>query len=89
MSNCYWRVITKDNIASLYGASSKSRIFDPDNPGRAFSWLFSQVFDDKSNLIQNNYKLESSEGVDGNLAPELGRGTPGLGGEALNSCQIL
>ncbi len=35
----HWRTVTRDNVTSLYGLSSASRIADPADPRRIFSWL--------------------------------------------------
>lgn len=35
----HWRSITPDNVTTLYGRTVKSRIADPDDPTRTFSWL--------------------------------------------------
>ncbi|KAH8591199.1 virulence plasmid 65kDa B protein-domain-containing protein, partial [Bisporella sp. PMI_857] len=72
-SDCHWRVITKENVTSLYGTSLESRIFDPNNSTRVFSWLLSQVFDDKGNVTEYDYKAENSQGVDVTNAHELNR----------------
>ena len=53
-----WRVITKDNITTLFGWSVNSRIFDPSNDLRIFEWLPEFVFDDKGNCSQYIYKEE-------------------------------
>lgn len=38
----YWRIISSENVTSLYGEKSDSRIFDPAKPGCVFGWLLSQ-----------------------------------------------
>src|ERR1700677_4818837 len=62
----FWRSITKDNITSWYGTSEESRIADPQDPSRIFSWLICRTHDDKGNLAIYEYKRENSENV--NLA---------------------
>jgi hypothetical protein len=44
-----WRVITKENLTTLFGWSPASRISDPKNKNRIFEWLPEFVFDDKGN----------------------------------------
>ena len=55
----HWRAITKDNITTLYGLTADSRIFDPTDPTRIFSWLISESYDDKGNAIRYEYKAEN------------------------------
>ena len=43
----HWRSISKDNILSIYGKNTNSRIADPDNPSKIFSWLICETRDDK------------------------------------------
>ena len=70
----HWRSISKDNILTLYGRNAKSRIFDPDNPRRVFSWLICETRDDKGNAILYEYKSEDGVGVDLTRASERNRG---------------
>lgn len=60
----HWRSISKDNITTLYGRTSESRVADPDDPGRVFSWLISQSYDDKGNAIVYDYVAEDGANVD-------------------------
>jgi hypothetical protein len=48
----FWRSISRDNITTIYGRDHDSRIADPDDPLRAFSWLISESYDDKGNAIR-------------------------------------
>lgn len=59
-----WRVITKDNLTTLYGWSSASRITDPKDPSRIYEWLPEFVFDDKGNCAHYIYKKEDGKGFD-------------------------
>ena len=59
-TDVFWRSISKDNITTWYGRTSESRISDPANPGRTFSWLICQSHDDKGNVIVYSYKAEDS-----------------------------
>ena len=63
----HWRSVSKDNITSLYGQSIKSRITDPDDSRRAFSWLLDQSHDDKGNVIVYEYKIEDQVNVPASL----------------------
>ena len=60
----FWRSISRDNITTWYGKSAESRIADPAGPGRIFSWLMCESYDDKGNAILYRYKFEDSSGVD-------------------------
>ncbi|MEC4686088.1 MAG: SpvB/TcaC N-terminal domain-containing protein [Nitrospirota bacterium] len=62
-----WRVITKENVTTLFGWSSASRISDPKDAGKIFEWLPEFVFDDKGNCSQYIYKKEDSAGFDDSL----------------------
>src|SRR5213593_2002601 len=59
----HWRSISRDNITTVYGKDSNSRIFDPTdvspvNPTRVFSWLICGSYDDKGNAIIYEYAAE-------------------------------
>lgn len=60
----HWRSISKDNITTLYGKTSHSRIFNPAEPHHIFSWLISESYDDKGNLIVYEYLPEDSKNID-------------------------
>ncbi len=62
-----WRVITKENITTLFGWSAASRISDPKNENRIFEWLPEFVFDDKGNCTRYIYKKEDDQGFDTSL----------------------
>jgi len=67
-TDVFWRSISKDNITTWYGKTADSRIADPADPRRIFSWLICQSHDDKGNLIGYGYKVEDSVKIFGNLA---------------------
>lgn len=69
----HWRSISRDNITTLYGLTGESRITDPDNQRRVFSWLICQSHDDKGNVIVYRYEEENSYGVDLSQANERNR----------------
>jgi RHS repeat-associated protein len=70
----HWRSISKDNILTLYGSDGDSRIADPLDPRRVFSWLICETRDDKGNAILYRYKAEDGLGVDLAQAHERNRG---------------
>ncbi|MBV8054707.1 MAG: hypothetical protein JO071_05640, partial [Deltaproteobacteria bacterium] len=59
----YWKSVSKDNITSLFGIDASSRIADPDDPSRVFSWLLSVTYDDVGNVACYQYKAEDTENV--------------------------
>ena len=63
-ADSYWRSISRDNITTWYGKTPESRIADPSDPSRIFSWLICQSYDDKGNAIVYEYKEEDSAGID-------------------------
>jgi len=69
----FWRSISKENVTTVYGRTTGSRIFDPADPGRVFSWLLCESWDDKGNAIVYRYLSEDSSGVDGSLVHERNR----------------
>lgn len=70
----HWRSISKDNILTLYGKYDNSRISDPNDKTRVFSWLIFETRDDKGNAILYEYKEENNDGVDLTQAHEQNRG---------------
>ncbi len=70
----HWRSISKENLLTLYGSDANSRIFDPADPLRIFSWLICETRDDKGNALLYVYKPEDGAGVDLSRAHERNRG---------------
>lgn len=70
----HWRTISRENILSLYGRESQSRIADPTAPSRVFSWLLCETRDDRGNAILYEYKAEDGTGIDLSLVHERNRG---------------
>jgi hypothetical protein len=70
----HWRSISKDNILTIYGKDSDSRIADPEVPGHVFTWLMCETRDDKGNAVLYDYKREDGAGVDLVRASERNRG---------------
>lgn len=62
-TDVFWRSISKDNITSWYGKTAESRIFDPNDETRIFSWLICEIHDDKGNVMVYSYKREDSARV--------------------------
>ena len=62
-TDVFWRTISRDNVTTWYGKSAESRILDPADPSRIFSWLICESYDDKGNFIVYGYKAENSQQV--------------------------
>ncbi len=62
-----WRVITKENVTTLFGWSKNSRLCDPQDKSRIFEWMPEFVFDDKGNCVHYHYKNEDKKGFDASL----------------------
>jgi RHS repeat-associated protein len=69
----HWRSISRDNVMTTYGGSDASRIADPTDPGRVFSWLACESRDDKGNAIVYEYAAEDSAGIHTTPAGETNR----------------
>jgi RHS repeat-associated protein len=61
----HWRSISRDNVTTLYGRTSESRIEDG---SRTFEWLICESSDDRGNAIVYEYVPEDDRGVDPPLA---------------------
>ncbi|MFN0165538.1 MAG: SpvB/TcaC N-terminal domain-containing protein, partial [Bryobacteraceae bacterium] len=72
-ADSFWRSISKDNITTWYGKTAESRIVDPADTSRIFSWLICESYDDKGNAITYEYKPEDSAGIDLSQAHEQHR----------------
>ncbi len=59
----FWKSISKDNVTSLYGWDATSRIADPEDPARVFSWLLALTYDDRGNVALYTYKAEDAANV--------------------------
>jgi RHS repeat-associated protein len=57
-TDVHWRSISKDNILTLFGYDENSRIADPLDASRIFSWLICESRDDKGNGVRYLYKKE-------------------------------
>ncbi len=63
-SDTFWRSISRDNLTTWYGRTHESRVADPADPRRTFSWLICETHDDKGNVVSYAYKPEDSQGID-------------------------
>jgi RHS repeat-associated protein len=69
----FWRSITKENVTTWYGKTAESRVADPADPTRIFTWLICESYDDKGNVAVYQYKPEDFSGVDLSQANERNR----------------
>ncbi|MGE0751635.1 MAG: SpvB/TcaC N-terminal domain-containing protein [Variibacter sp.] len=72
-ADMHWRTISRDNAANIYGRTAASRIFDPDEPRRIFTWLICESYDAKGNAAKYDYVPEDSAGIDSASACESNR----------------
>ncbi len=70
----FWRSISKDNVTTWYGKTQQSRIVNPADSSKIFSWLICQSYDDKGNAIVYTYARENSANVDLSQPQESHRG---------------
>jgi RHS repeat-associated protein len=59
----HWRIITRDNVTTLYGFDANSRVAASDDPRKVFDYLPCQSFDDAGNLSIYDYVAEDGVGV--------------------------
>ena len=69
----HWRVITKDNLTTIFGKDPAARIADPSDPLRIFEWFPQLVYDDKGHCVSYVYKKEDGEGIDKTAPHERNR----------------
>ncbi len=69
----FWRSISRENVTSWYGKTAESRVADPNDAARVFTWLLCETYDDKGNVCIYQYKAEDSDGVDTSQANEHNR----------------
>ncbi|HEU4891610.1 MAG TPA: SpvB/TcaC N-terminal domain-containing protein [Vicinamibacterales bacterium] len=69
----FWRSMTKDNVTTWYGKTAESRVADPANPSRIFSWSICESYDDRGNVVVYRYRRENSDKVDRTQAHERNR----------------
>ncbi|NNV57631.1 insecticidal toxin complex protein [Panacibacter sp. KCS-6] len=62
-----WRIITRDNVTSLFGWTNNAVVANPADNKKIFEWLPEFVFDDKGNCCQYIYKSEDEIGFDKSL----------------------
>ncbi|MCD9186654.1 MAG: hypothetical protein LUM44_09480 [Pyrinomonadaceae bacterium] len=68
-----WRVISRENLTTLFGWTEHSRIADPKDENRIFEWLPEFVFDDRGNCVRYFYQKEDEANFDISLAHNRNR----------------
>src|SRR5262249_11264475 len=69
----HWHSISTERVVPRYGSTGESRIADPDDSSRVFSWLLCESHDMKGNAMQFDYVAEDSTGIDLAQAHERNR----------------
>jgi RHS repeat-associated protein len=59
----HWRTVSRDNVVTLFGRTPASRVFDPDDASRVFTWLADFSYDDRGNAMAYLYKAEGTAQV--------------------------
>ena len=59
----YWKVATRDNVATIFGRTAEARIANPKDSNKIFQWLPEFSYDDKGNWIKYEYKKEDLSNV--------------------------
>ncbi|MBF8277153.1 MAG: spvB [Candidatus Brocadiaceae bacterium] len=72
-----WRIITKENVTTLFGWSADSRISDPGDSNKIFEWLPEFTFDDKGNCTHYLHKKEDGKGFNPSLLHNRNRAESG------------
>jgi len=70
----HWRAYSPENRLTIYGKDPTSRIADPNDPSRIFSWLICETRDDTGQAVLYEYKAEDAADVDLTLVEERNRG---------------
>lgn len=71
----HWRSISKDNVVTLYGYDTDSRVFDPADPTHVFEWRISRTWDLQGNVVAYTYAHEDGAGINPGQAHEINRST--------------
>lgn len=73
----HWRSISRNNVTTLYGFDANSRVADPHDPRKIFSYHLCRTWDDKGNLAVYEYLPEDSTGIERSQAHEANRSDGG------------
>ncbi|EFM12225.1 YD repeat protein [Paenibacillus curdlanolyticus YK9] len=70
VSASYWRIISSNNICSIYGQSATARVADPERPVNVFQWNVEQETDAKGNKRVYTYVTENQDNVPNSLSEQ-------------------
>ncbi|KAK6515919.1 hypothetical protein TWF281_004511 [Arthrobotrys megalospora] len=71
----HWRIVSAENITTIYGLNGESRIFAGEgDKKRVYSWLQCQTYDGWGNAMEFIYKRENNAGINLRAPHEQGRG---------------
>ena len=59
----FWKTVSKENVASVYGQSEDAKISDTADQTRIYRWLIEKSWDAKGNKILYQYKQENHDNV--------------------------
>ncbi len=59
----HWRVVSSENVTSVFGRSADARIADPAAPSRIFQWLLEEIADAKGNRALYGYVADDLANV--------------------------
>ena len=71
----FWKIVSRDNVTSIFGKTENARIFDPENPSHIFEWLLSETFNSRGDRIWV-YPGKGKEGFDSPLSRNKENGIP-------------
>ncbi|MCX4791589.1 hypothetical protein OG369_37480 [Streptomyces sp. NBC_01221] len=72
-ADVFWRTISSANVTTVLGRDKLSRVTDPADPRRTFTWLVSYVCDDRGNAAVYSYVPEDDRQVPADRVSEAGR----------------
>lgn len=59
----HWRTRSQENVLSIYGKDSSSRIVHPEHPTQIFTWMLQEQYDANGNAIRYQYISENADNV--------------------------
>ncbi|MEL6128891.1 MAG: SpvB/TcaC N-terminal domain-containing protein, partial [Cyanobacteria bacterium J06628_4] len=63
----YWRIVSSDNVTSIFGKTENSRLVDPANPHHIFEWHVSETFTPSGEHVVYDYKSENTDNIPNDL----------------------
>jgi RHS repeat-associated protein len=69
----YWVTVSGQNQTAIYGRDEASRIMDPFDHHRIYTWMVCEAYDSHGNAMIFDYKQENSDNVDQGSACESNR----------------